>query len=86
MPPPPPSPPGGEEVNENLRALILDRNHESSWHVGHADGGVSAVDVLPAGTTGAECIDTDVFIFDIDVNLSAPPPRPPVPHRQPYAV
>ena len=52
-----------------LRPFILALDDDARRHVGHADSRTRLVDVLAAGTGGAEVIDADVVHVDFDIDI-----------------
>src|SRR5579883_346157 len=53
----------------DLRFFVLLRDDEAGGQVRNADGGVSCVDRLAAGTRGAERVDAEVLGLDFDVDF-----------------
>jgi hypothetical protein len=52
-----------------LRSLVLARDDDAGGKVGDADGRIGHVDVLAAGAARPERIDSEVFVFDLDVDV-----------------
>src|SRR5699024_7995534 len=59
-------PQGGGTVLD-LRLLVLHGDDGAGGQVRHAHGGVGGVDRLAAGTGGAEHVDLEVVLRDVDV-------------------
>src|ERR1043165_606742 len=53
----------------DLRLLVLAGDDDAGREVGHAHGGVGRVDRLAAGTRGAERVDAQIFLGDLDVDV-----------------
>ena len=52
-----------------LRALVLALHHNAGGEVRDADRGIRHIDVLAARARGAEGIDAEVLLLDIDFDL-----------------
>jgi hypothetical protein len=52
-----------------LRAFLLTGNNNTGGKVGEANGGISLVDMLPAGTSCTVSVDTEIFVLNFNIDI-----------------